>query len=168
MPREIERKFLLESIEPLAGLWSEHTCLEISQGYLPVKADETDRFGEVRLRYQHCGNMRDYSITTKIDTQYAEEREEATLRIPRSVYALMWPATLGMRLNKRRYPFQYDGREFVLDVYTDQYKGLYIVECEFGSLYEARRFNSPHWLKAAREVTGDAKYKNRNLAGAKQ
>jgi CYTH domain-containing protein len=54
------------------------------------------------------------------------------------------------------------GDEVEVDVYADQLDGLVIAEVEFDSEADADRFEPPAWF--GREVTGEVKYSNVNLA----
>ena len=69
----------------------------------------------------------------------------------------------GKIIKKVRYEIELkDGKIAELDIYSDGFNGLNVVEMEFNSLIEAKKFDVPSWF--SKEVTYDDNYKNKNLA----
>jgi len=146
---EIERKFLVNKIpEDLYKYPSSH----ITQGYLEAADDET----EVRVR----GKEGRFFKTVK--SGQGLEREEIETEIGIEAYNELWPETIGMRIEKRRYEIPYEGHVIELDMYLGDLAGLVVAEVEFESVEESKLFTPPAWL--GREITDDSRYKNRNLA----
>jgi cellulose biosynthesis protein BcsQ/CYTH domain-containing protein len=146
---EIERKFLVNEIPE--DLYK-HPSSHITQGYLEVTDDET----EVRIR----GKEGRFFKTMK--SGRGLERKEIETEIGIEAYNELWPKTIGMRIEKRRYEIPYEGHVIELDMYLGNLSGLVVAEVEFESVEESARFMPPSWL--GREITDDARYKNRNLA----
>ena len=147
--QEIERKFRLAEAPRLR----EKDGVEITQGYLVMNGAE--------LRVRRAG--RKCYLTVKGDGD--DVRDEWEKRIPQWVFELLWPHTEGRRVAKRRYTTR-DG--FEIDVYSGPLEGLVVLECEFDSKREAKRFELPKKYADAREVTNEPAYRNRNLATARK
>lgn len=147
---EIERKFLLRS-EPewLAGCRSQH----LEQGYL-VLGDEA----EVRVRLIDDG--REAELTVK--RGHGRDREETEIELVGEQAELLWPATEGRRVRKRRYRCEREEGVFEVDVYERELEGLITCEIEFQDRGAAEAFEPPEWLGP--ELTGDDRYANRALA----
>ena len=149
MSSEIERKFLLGELpERLADRAGE----QISQGYL------TNGEGpEIRLRRAGERTL----LTVK--TGAGEVREELEIELEPELFGTLWPLTAGRRVTKTRLrePLA-AGREAEVDVYAENLAGLVVAEVEFSSVEESGGFEPPPWL--GREITGDRRYANRELA----
>ena len=74
----------------------------------------------------------------------------------------LWPHTDGRRVSKTRYTLLVGEDTVELDRFEGALKGLLLVEVEFASLEEARRFTPPDWF--GQEVTEDKRYKNKHLS----
>jgi adenylate cyclase len=149
--REIERKFLLLALpENLASF----PHREIEQGYLAVGANG------IQVRLRRAGDA--YSLTYKRDA--AEGRIEREVDLTPEQFAVLWPATEGMRLSKRRYDVAYAEFVIEIDIYTGRHEGLVVAEVEFSSVESARRFHPPSWF--GEDVTGSPRYSNVRLAAA--
>lgn len=146
---EIERKFLVEHLPD--GL-DAHPSRDIEQGYLAITDDV-----EVRLR-----RYGDQSFVT-VKSSGNESRIEEEIEIDERRFGALWPLTDGRRIQKRRYAIPIgDDLTIELDVYHGRLSGLVTAEVEFSSLADATAFVPPGWL--GREVTDDARYKNKRLA----
>ncbi len=144
---EIERKFLVNTVPAnLEG------GVEIVQGYLHVDADGNEK----RLRRK--GGQ--FFLTIKSGGGLQRREEEA--EIDENVFAQLWPATYGRRVEKVRYEIPYEGRTIELDVYAGGLLGLVTAEVEFDSVEEAKSFTPPEFLGG--DVTNDGRYKNQRLA----
>ena len=149
MPREIERKFLLE--EPPPGLEGRER-VEIEQGYLAISDD-------VEVRVRRAGDRR----TLTVKRGAGESREEVEVALSAEALEALWPACGSARLEKRRYLVPLgDGLRAEVDVYGGPLDGLRVVEVEFPGSAEARAFEAPSWF--GREVTGERRFANRALA----
>jgi CYTH domain-containing protein len=150
--REIERKFLVDGDVPID--LDHHPCESISQGYLSVDSDGT----EVRLR------TKSGKLTLGVKSGPSRTRVEEEIELDPRAFEALWPLTDGRRIEKRRFVIRADGaREIELDVYDGALAGLITAEVEFASEREADEFQPPAWVGT--EVTGDARYSNRSLAG---
>jgi len=148
MAAEIERKFLL----PEPPHWPPSSSqIQIEQGYVAVGKE-----GEVRLR--RAGEQR--LLTVKHGE--GEVREEVEVDLDEGQFEALWPLTESRRLRKVRHLVPLgSGLDAEVDVYEDGLEGLVTAEVEFGSKAQSADFQSPAWL--GEEVTGDARYANRNL-----
>lgn len=145
---EIERKFVPAQPPPqLTGA----RILPIAQGYLAVDDDAEVRVRRIAERHV---------LTVKRGSGLRRLEEEIDL--PAEQFAALWRATEGRRLEKRRHVFEEDGVTFEVDVYDGALTGLLVAEVEFGSEEESAAFAPPAWL--GREVTGDRRYSNQQLA----
>jgi CYTH domain-containing protein len=145
---EIERKFLLHRLPD--GLAAAPRS-SIAQGYLCCDADH-----EVRLRRRDGRHLQ----TVKGLGDLA--RKEIEVEIDAAVFAALWPATEGRRVEKTRYAVRHGGLTIEVDLYHGSLDGLVTAEVEFASEAMARAFEPPPWMAA--EITADRRYKNRNLA----
>jgi CHAD domain-containing protein/CYTH domain-containing protein len=148
---EIERKYLLRALPPRARL---ARFIEIDQGWIPgTKLVE-------RLRRSRAGGRNLYYRTIKMGSGI--RRTELEERTTRAVFKLMWPLTQGKRISKRRYLVRDAGVLWEIDAFSDG--RLVLAEVELDSPKETPAF--PAWLRpyVVREVTGDPRYVNRNMA----
>jgi adenylate cyclase len=147
---EIERKFVVAALPPGLGA---HPAQRIEQGYLAIAPDGV----EVRVR------RRDGEATLTVKSGPSHVRTEEEIAIDERRFESLWPLTDGRRVTKTRHeiPLE-DGLTAELDVYDGAHDGLITAEVEFGSPETSERFSPPDWL--GREVTGDARYANQNLA----
>ncbi len=149
MAAEIERKFLLDEIPPGAA---DTDCDLIDQGYL-VSDGET----EIRLRRKAGVHY----ITVK--KGHGEVRDETEVEITAGQFDRLWKHTEGWRVQKRRHFVALGGGLTAeMDIYGDDLEGLLTVEVEFGSESASRDFRPPAWF--GREVTGDVRYSNQQMA----
>ena len=149
LAREIERKFLLaDPPEHLDGLPRK----KIRQGYIAVTQGGT----EVRVRKEGKRHF----LTIK--EGHGENRGEEEVEINDSQFASLWPLTKGQRVRKIRYEVAHDGKTVEVDVYRGKLKGLTTAEVEFPDEGASHGFQPPEWL--GREITGDDRYSNQELA----
>ncbi len=153
MGEEIERKWIVW-IRP-ANL-SQHVSEHFSQGYLPVTNLDDE---ELRIRREgEC-----YFLTMKIGEGIS--RGEFPIEIPEETFNHNWSLAKGRRIRKTRYHIPDSvGKPLELDEYLDGLAGHMTAEKEFDSIEEARAYQPSEWLRRGKEVTGDKRYKNRNLA----
>ncbi len=146
---EIERKFLVPA--PPADL-AVHPHAVLRQGYLTTTSDDA----EVRLR--HADDR--YVLTVKRGAGLV--RREVEVALTSHQFDALWPLTEGCRVEKVRYRVPCAGHTAEVDVYRGSLSGLVVAEVEFASEGESRSFQPPSWF--GRDVTHDARYKNRQLA----
>lgn len=148
-PREIERKFIVTKLPKHVRSSPKRKIL---QGYLAVSEEGT----EVRLRRK--GDKYFQAIKSHGDLS----RSEIEVEISKKQFEEMWPATKGRRVRKLRYEVDHKGVRIELEVYRGALKGLIIAEVEFPTVKKSEAFTPPSWF--GREVTHDARFKNKNLA----
>ena len=145
---EIERKYLLRQLPEHLETYPSH---RIEQGYLctaPV----------VRIRRQD----EEYWLTYK--SKGLMVREEYNLPLTREAYLHLRPKTDGILICKTRYLIPLgDGLTAELDVFHDDYEGLFLVEVEFPSEEAAEAFLPPEWF--GEDVTFSSAYHNSTLSG---
>lgn len=158
MALEIERKYLLYSTVYIPYAIS-RTTLDISQGWI----------GRLRLRHSE---YRTFSSKTKkqdknkyqfcIKFGVGISRFEFEYNIPRFLFNLLWPLTKNNRVLKRRIKVPSDGLTWEIDIFLD--RELFLAEIELP--YKDTKVVIPSWLEPLiiREVTGESKYVNINLA----
>jgi adenylate cyclase len=146
---EIERKWLAGTLP--TGV-AERDGTRIEQGYLTSERDGPEV--RVRRRGDRC------TLTVKGAGDLA--RTEIELPLSRHEFDALWQLTEGRRVIKTRvvHPLA-DGLVAEIDTFED--RTLTLVEAEFASVAQAREFVPPEWFGL--DVTDDAAYKNRNLAG---
>lgn len=145
---EIERKFKLYRKPELTLLGK---GVVVVQGYLPCET------GEMRVRRK--GNT--FFLTLKGDGGLT--RDEWESEIPSWVFSSFW-SRVTSQLKKERFTLLFAGSVLEVDTMSLEGKELALLECEFKTEEEARKFQLPCWAKGATEVTHDPRYKNKNLA----
>lgn len=140
---EIERKFLIPVLPENLTSCDKH---EIEQGYLcttPV----------VRIRKEDDH----YYMTYKSKGMMV--REEYNLPLTEEAYYHLKPKADGIVISKTRYLIPFDEVLTIeLDVFHEDYEGLYLAEVEFESEEAAKEFQPPSWF--GEDVTFDGRYHN--------
>lgn len=144
---EIERKFLIPSLPDDLSTYDHH---HIEQGYLctaPV----------VRIRKEDDL----YYMTYKSKGMMV--REEYNLPLTKESYDHLKPKADGIVISKTRYLIPYnDALTIELDVFHDDYEGLWLAEVEFDSEEAANAFQPPAWF--GEDVTFDGRYHNSTMS----
>jgi adenylate cyclase len=148
MATEIERKFLVVNDGWRDAVESES---HIMQGYLAENPNATVR---VRLAGERAfltikGRMQGIS---RSEYEYAIPAEDAA--------AMLSSLAVSPPIDKVRYKVRHGDHLWDLDVFAGENAGLVMAEVELGS--EDESFAVPDW--AGREVSGDKRYYNVNLA----
>lgn len=148
MPTEIERKFLVDGDGWREAVESE---TRIMQGYLANNQNATVR---VRVAGEQAwltikGMMRGPS---RSEYEYAIPSEDAV--------TMLEELAVSAPIDKVRYRVRCGAHVWDLDVFAGENQGLVMAEVELAAEDEA--FEMPDW--AGREVTGDGRYYNVNLA----
>ena len=152
MRYEIERKWLVNDKVVPKDLF-QSPFFRIDQGYLEVLDSEND---EARIRRK--GDK--YFLTLKKGEGI--KREENEVEIPSETYNLFLSLPNLNKLEKIRYEIP-DGKYTIeLDIYVGNLEGLATAEVEFENILESQSYIPPEWF--GREITGDKRYKNKNLA----
>ena len=152
---EIERKFL---VKQLPEELDKYDKAEIEQCYLDFgNGDETEK----RIRRLTRGDETVYFYTEKSNGDLCREEEE--YEIPSYSFDNLKELSISETVQKTRHyiPLS-ESLTAELDVYKGAHEGLITVEVEFQSLEESEAFSLPIWF--GEEITGNAKYKNKNLA----
>lgn len=140
---EIERKFLIPSLPTDLSTYEHH---HIEQGYLctaPV----------VRIRKEDDH----YYMTYKSKGMMV--REEYNLPLNKESYEHLKPKADGIIISKTRYLIPYnEALTIELDIFHDDYEGLWLAEVEFDSEEAANTFQPPVWF--GKDVTFDGRYHN--------
>lgn len=150
MVKEIERKFIIDKL--LLPDLSKVDAEDIEQHYLSISEIE-----EVRIR------KRDDKYFITVKSNGTLERDEWEVEISQKIFNNLLPATKGRMIIKKRYSIKLSPECIAeIDIYDGKLKGLILVEVEFQSIRDATSFVPPKWF--GRDVTEDARYKNRSLA----
>ncbi len=147
---EIEKKFLIRSLNDIPGGIDTYNYHEMEQGYLntaPVlrvrKEDDNYYF-----TYKGSGMLK---------------REEYNLPLNKESYEHLIQKADGIIISKLRYLIPLEGGlTCELDVFQKSYEGLLLAEVEFSSEEEANSFVPPAWF--GKEVTFDPRYHNSNMS----
>jgi CYTH domain-containing protein len=147
---EIERKYLLRGMPRRKG----RTVLSIDQGWLPG-----EKLVERVRRVRSEGSTRWYR-TVKIGHGLA--RIEIEEEIDLALFRRLWRLTRGRRVSKRRHVWVDGDRVWEIDRFGG--RDLVLAETELKDPQET--VTVPAWLErwVIREVTGDRRYENVNLA----
>ena len=158
-PFEIERKFLIqkpdtEMLERLPNCQK----VDIIQTYLETADSET----ELRIRQRGCDGHYIYIQTEKRKISDVK-RVEVEKRLRKSEYLslLMNADTTLRQIRKTRYCLLFENQYFEIDIYPF-WENQAIVEIELTGESDSIVF--PDFLRIIKEVTEDARYKNRALA----
>ena len=86
-------------------------------------------------------------------------REEYNLPLTEEAYYHLKPKADGIVISKTRYLIPFDEVLTIeLDVFHEDYEGLYLAEVEFESEEAAKEFQPPSWF--GEDVTFDGRYHN--------
>lgn len=152
---EIERKFLVKQLPEDLDKCDK---AEIEQCYLDFgDGDEPEK----RIRSLTRCDETIYFYTEKSAGDLYREEEE--FEIPSYSFDNLKELTVSETVKKTRHYLPLgDSLTAELDIYKGAHEGLITVEVEFQSLEASEAFSPPHWF--GEEITGNAKYKNKNLA----
>ncbi|HVF79540.1 MAG TPA: CYTH domain-containing protein [Solirubrobacteraceae bacterium] len=145
---EIERKFLVDGLPPTMRLARREP---IRQGYLALDGDT-----EVRVR------LTPKRAVLTVKGGRGEVRTEEEVVLDKRQADALWELTDGRRVQKTRRRVRVGDAIAEVDEYFGDLDGLVVAEVEFDDEGASRSFQAPSWF--VREVTGDPRYSNRNLA----
>ena len=147
---EIERKFLIETLEQLPFSPADYPSRRIEQGYLctdPV------------VRVRRDGSR--YFLTYK--SKGLMVREEYNLPLTEEAYLHLIPKADGRVITKRRYVVPLEGGlSLELDVFEGDLAPLILAEIEFPDEESANSYEAPAWL--GEDVTSSPRYHNSTLS----
>jgi adenylate cyclase len=87
---------------------------------------------------------------------------EEEIEITEEQFQVLWPATKGRRIKKRRHLVPLDGLTAEVDVYSGALADLITAEVEFDSIQESEAFDPPACF--GDELTDDPRWSNQTLA----
>lgn len=151
--QEIERKFLVEGRNLSDLKEGAGSSARIRQAYLAVDDER-----EVRLR-----SFDDREFVLSVKSSGSLSREEREIELGPEQVEMLRPLMEHRALSKTRYNIPYQKLRIEMDVYNGELEGLVVAEVEFESEKAAAAFDKPDWL--GRELTGDNRFKNKNLVG---
>ena len=143
---ERERRFLLRDMpEPLTRA-SEH--VQIWDNYIT----------NTRLRLRKIRTPRTKKWTLKLTQKYAPSPSDFSRTVITNTYLSAAEYEVlsvfeGNEIRKNRYPFEYEGRKYSIDVFLGALWGLILAETEFETDEELSAFTPPPFI--ALEVTND-------------
>ncbi|MBO4628225.1 MAG: CYTH domain-containing protein [Lachnospiraceae bacterium] len=152
---EIERKFL---VTKLPDNLAEYPHAELSQGYLASKG--------TTVRIRRADDR--YYLTIKKKPDASQDSKDALVNIeieeeiPAELFERLSKYVETPLLRKTRYRIPHLSYVAELDLYHGVLEGLATAEIEFPNLSEAKLSDLPEWF--GREVTGDRRYRNSELA----
>ena len=143
---ERERRFVLRALpEPLTRA-SEH--VQIWDNYLT----------NTRLRLRKIRTPKTKKWTMKLTQKFAPEPPDFSRTVITNTYLSAYEYEVlsvfeGNEIRKNRYPYEYEGRRYSIDVFLGALWGLVLAETEFETEEELSAFTPPPFV--AREVTND-------------
>ena len=152
VPLEIERKWLLHGLPPVAA---KAPAIRIEQGWLPGVALRE------RLRRTVAVDGTE-TLTRTVKLGPAAARIEVEDPTSPTLFTALWPLTASARIRKRRHLVAAGDRRWEIDVFLD--RDLVLAEIELAALDEP--VTVPDWLApfVVREVTDDPTYLNVSMA----
>lgn len=159
--REIERKFLV-SPENFPDL-SKMNYMDMTQGYIPnFNSDFIYRLRQI-INMNYKQEKLNIKYFQAIKGRGDKDRSEFEKEISEEFFEFYWPLCDRNTVHKFRYLIPEVGSITVhLDIYKNQFKGLYVVEVEFDTIEKCDTFQPLPWF--GREVTKERKYKNAVMA----
>jgi len=154
---ERERKFLLLGLpEPLTGA-SEH--IQIWDNYIT----------NTRLRLRKIRYPKTKEFMVKLTQKYPLDPKDLSRCVITNTYlnAMEYEVLSIFEANeirKNRYPFEYEGRKYGIDVFIGPLWGLILAETDFETDEEMEAFTPPPFVEM--EVTQDPRFSGGNLYDA--
>jgi len=143
---ERERRYLLQDLPE--GLTRASPHVQITDNYLTG----------TRLRIRKIRNPQTNKWAAKFTQKFAPNPEDSSRTIITNLYLNALEAeTLGVfaanEIRKNRYPFEFEGRKFSVDMFLGDLFGLVLAEVSFASDEELDNFSRPPFAIA--DVTGN-------------
>jgi adenylate cyclase len=108
-----------------------------------------------------CGGSGNKGVLT-VKRGSGRNRLEEEIEITEEQFQVLWPATKGRRIKKRRHLVPLDGLTAEVDVYSGALADLITAEVEFDSIQESEAFDPPACF--GDELTDDPRWSNQTLA----
>ena len=150
---EIEKKWLIRE-EDIPYNLSNAEIFKIEQTYISFSP-------EIRVRRINEGQEYTFAVKTNL-TSDGMIRDELEDSITEEEYNNLIKKKEGNTINKTRYQFLDGDYLIAIDIFSEELQGLAYMEIEFVNEDEANNFKTPSWV--IKDVTGDIRYKNGNLA----
>jgi len=143
---ERERRYLLEDLPE--GLTRVSPHLQITDNYITG----------TRIRLRRTRDPQTNKWTAKFTQKFAPEKTDFSRTIITNVYLNALEAeTLGMfegnEIRKNRYPYEFEGRKFSVDMFLGDLFGLVLAEVSFETDEELESYRKPPFAIA--DVTND-------------
>ena len=143
---ERERRFLLREYPP--ELEPAHFHTQIFDNYVT----------NTRLRLRKVREPYKREWTFKLSQKFAPDPEDFSRTLITNIYLTqaeyeMFAHLEGNEIRKNRYPYEFEGRKYVVDVFLGDLHGLILAEIEFASDEELESLTTPSF--AVMEVTND-------------
>lgn len=151
MPKEIERKFLVDTgkIKPILDASTKRYSL--SQYYIAASRELA-----IRLRMENAQRV---ILAIKSGTN-PMEMNEFEFVLPWDEYEDRRKEMVGVEIIKLRHYIEFDNRTWEVDVFFGDLEGLIVAEIECDDAADIT--NLPDWV--TKEVTFDTRFKNARLA----
>lgn len=151
---ERERRFLLRELPD--GLTRADPHLQIFDNYITGT--------RLRLRKVRVPQTREW--IWKLTQKFAPDPTDFSRTIITSIYLSRYEyETLAVfeanEIRKNRYPYEYEGRAYAIDVFLGALHGLILAETDFATDDEMRDFHAPPFV--AFDVTNDEMFTGGNL-----
>jgi CHAD domain-containing protein/CYTH domain-containing protein len=152
--KEIERKYLLK--DSILSLIKRYTLKKhkITQYYTTITPLRGVRYREMDKRYFK---------TVKYGTGASREEEE--VEVTKKKFKKHFNKRINEAIRKERYLFEFEGKEYSIDVFKKNLRGLYLLEVEFPDVETFELFELPKifQMHVIKDVSFDEAYKNKNL-----
>jgi CYTH domain-containing protein len=152
---ERERRFVLNELPPALTRASAH--VQIWDNYITG----------TRLRLRRIRVPQTKEQKWKLTQKFAPNASDFSRTVITNIYLSAYEYEVlsvfeGNEIRKNRYPFEYEGRTFGIDVFLGGLWGLILAETEFETDEEMNRFQVPPFTAA--EVTNDELFTGARLA----
>ena len=152
---ERERRFLLEDLPE--GLTRASPHVQITDNYI----------SGTRLRLRKVRDPRTNKWTVKFTQKFAPDPQDLSRTIITNTYlnaveAEQLAVFEANEIRKNRYPLEFEGRKFTVDMFLGDLFGLVLAEVGFENDEEMRRFPPPPW--ALSDVTNDEMFTGGRLS----
>ena len=150
-----ERKYIVRVTGDVPSTTTSH----ITQTYLVSDPDT-----EVRLRKREWANGNVVNVHTSKKSLGANQQVETERQVSNALYEsmLLQADPYRQTIRKHRKSFIWMGQYFELDTYERQLEGLVILETK--GITDKENVKFPPFLEVVKDITGDKKYYNYNLA----
>lgn len=153
---ERERRYLLRELPP--GLESSAPHAQITDNYIT----------NTRLRLRKSRWPATNEWTLKLTQKYAPQPPDFSRTLITSIYLSeeeyeVFSVFEGNELRKNRYPYEHEGRNYSVDVFLGELRGLILAETDFETDEEMDAFEPPPF--AVMEVTKEEFFTGGSLVG---